>query len=398
MGAVALVATALPQLAAGQTRSGIGTAGHATHEHGEIMSQQEQQLAERQRNNKLRIISIALGSGFALVGVLVILYAWQLPPFTSHNQSTENAYVRGQVTFISPQVNGYITAVEVLDFQPVHRGDLLMTIDDRIYRQRVHQSGAQLNMKKAALANNQQQRRSAEAVIKRNQAALQNAKAQAVKGGLDLKRVEDLVADGSISVRERDASRASNSQMLAGVQQAQATLEVSRQDLQTTIVNRASLEADVANARAALELAQIDLDNTRIIAPRDGQLGQIAVRQGAYVTAGTRLTSLVPQQMWLVANMKETQMARIRPGLPVIFTVDALDGESFNGEVEYISPAAGSEFSAISPDNATGNFVKIAQRIPVRIKITSDNAAHLRPGMSVEVTINTAGAQEGENK
>ncbi|CCP02830.1 Putative RND efflux system, membrane fusion protein [Erwinia amylovora Ea644] len=113
------------------------------------MSQQEQQLAERQRNNKLRIISIALGSGFALVGVLVILYAWQLPPFTSHNQSTENAYVRGQVTFISPQVNGYITAVEVLDFQPVHRGDLLMTIDDRIYRQRVHQSGAQLNMKKS---------------------------------------------------------------------------------------------------------------------------------------------------------------------------------------------------------------------------------------------------------
>ncbi|CAX55973.1 HlyD family secretion protein [Erwinia pyrifoliae] len=362
------------------------------------MSQQEQQLAERQRNNKLRIISIALGSGFVLVGVLVILYAWQLPPFTSQKQSTENAYVRGQVTFISPQVSGYITAVEVLDFQPVHRGDLLMTIDDRIYRQRVHQSAAQLNMKKAALANNQQQRRSAEAVIKRNEAALHNAKAQALKGGLDLKRVENLAADGSLSVRERDASRASNSQMLAGVQQAQATLEVSRQDLQTTIVNRASLEADVANAQAALELAQIDLDNTRISAPRDGQLGQIAVRQGAYVTAGSRLTSLVPQQMWVIANMKETQMARIRPGLPVSFTVDALDGEGFNGEVEYISPAAGSEFSAISPDNATGNFVKIAQRIPVRIKITGDNAARLRPGMSVEVTINTADAQDGAKK
>ncbi|WP_072066020.1 HlyD family secretion protein [Erwinia piriflorinigrans] len=398
MGAVALVAPALPQLAAGKTRSGIGTACHATNEHGETMSQQEQQLAERQRNNKLRIISIALGSGIALVGVLVILYAWQLPPFTSQTQSTENAYVRGQVTFISPQVSGYITAVNVLDFQPVHRGELLMTIDDRIYRQRVHQSSAQLNMKKAALANNQQQRRSAEAVIKRNEAALQNAKAQALKGTLDLKRVENLVADGSLSVRERDASRASNSQMLAGVEQAQATLEVSRQDLQTTIVNRASLEADVTNAQAALELAQIDLDNTKIIAPRDGQLGQIAVRQGAYVTAGTRLTSLVPQQMWVIANMKETQMARIRPGLPVSFTVDALDGERFNGEVEYISPAAGSEFSAISPDNATGNFVKIAQRIPVRIKITSDNAARLRPGMSVEVSIDTADAQDGVKK
>lgn len=361
------------------------------------MSQQEQsQLSERERTNRLRIISIALGAGIALVGVLVILYAWQLPPFTSQIQSTENAYVRGQVTFISPQVNGYLTSVDVLDYQPVRQGDLLMTIDDRIYNQKVHQAEAQVAMKKAALANNIQQRRSAQAVIERNQAALENAKAQAVKSGLDLKRVENLVSDGSLSIRERDASRASNSQTMADVQQAKATLDVSRQDLQTVIVNRASLEADVASAEAALELAQIDLANTKIIAPRDGQLGQIAVRQGAYVTAGTRLTSVVPKQLWVVANMKETQMARIRPGLPVNFTVDALNEERFEGEVEYISPAAGSEFSAISPDNATGNFVKIAQRIPVRIKITSDNAAHLRPGMSVEVNIDTSGEHDDQ--
>jgi len=361
------------------------------------MSQQQQvQASERERNNKLRILSIAVGSGIAIVGVLVILYAWQLWPFTSSAQSTENAYVRGQITFISPQVNGYVTAVNVLDFQPVKQGEVLMTIDDRIYRQRVHQAQAQLEMKKAVLANNIQQRRSAEAVIARNQAALINAKAQAVKSGLDLKRVENLVSDGSLSVRERDASRASNSQTAADVQQAQATLDVSRQDLQTVIVNRAALEADVTNAQATLELAQIDLDNTRITAPRDGQLGQIAVRQGAYVAAGTRLTSLVPEQLWVIANMKETQMARVKPGLPVTFRVDALDGERFSGEVEYISPAAGSEFSAISPDNATGNFVKIAQRIPVRIKITSDNAARLRPGMSVELTINTDTAKENQ--
>ncbi|MGB9098702.1 HlyD family secretion protein [Erwinia sp.] len=361
------------------------------------MSQQEQsQFSERERTNKLRIISIALGAGIALVGVLVILYAWQLPPFTSQIQSTENAYVRGQVTFISPQVNGYLTSVEVLDFQPVRQGDVLMTIDNRIYNQKVHQAEAQLAMKKAALANNLQQRRSAQAVIERNQAALDNAKAQAVKSGLDLKRVENLVSDGSLSIRERDASRASNSQTMADVQQAKATLDVSRQDLQTVIVNRASLEADVASAAAALELAQIDLDNTKIIAPRDGQLGQIAVRQGAYVTAGTRLTSVVPKQLWVVANMKETQMARIKPGLPVTFSVDALNEERFEGEVEYISPAAGSEFSAISPDNATGNFVKIAQRIPVRIKITSENPTHLRPGMSVEVNIDTSGEQDSQ--
>lgn len=363
------------------------------------MSQQEEsQRSEQERNNKLRILSVAFGVGIAVVGVLVILYAWQLPPFTSQIQSTENAYVRGQVTFISPQVNGYLTSVEVLDYQPVKKGKLLMTIDDRIYKQKVHQAQAQLAMKKAALANNIQQRRSAQAVIERNQAALENAKAQAVKSGLDLKRVENLVSDGSLSLRERDASRASNSQTVADVQQAKATLDVSRQDLQTVIVNRASLEADVESAHAALELAQIDLDNTRIIAPRDGQLGQIAVRQGGYVTAGTRLTSLVPAQKWVVANMKETQMARVKPGLPVSFTVDALNEERFEGEVEYISPAAGSEFSAISPDNATGNFVKIAQRIPVRIKITSDNAAHLRPGMSVEVNIDTSDTARKEER
>lgn len=364
------------------------------------MSQQEQsQLNERERNNKLRILSVAFGAGIAVVGVLIILYAWQLPPFTSQIQTTENAYVRGQVTFISPQVNGYVTAVKVLDYQPVKKGDVMMTIDDRIYRQRVHQAQAQLAMKKATLANNVQQRRSAEAVIARNKAILANAKAQATKSQLDLKRVENLVSDGSLSVRERDAARASYSQTMADVQQATATLEVSRQDLQSVIVNNDALRADVASAEAALELAQIDLDNTIIHAPRDGQLGQIAVRQGAYVTAGARLTSLVPQQLWIIANMKETQMAHITPGLPVTFTVDALNDQRFDGKVEYISPAAGSEFSAISPDNATGNFVKIAQRIPVRISITSPNTAALRPGMSVEVSIDTAAASEtGEVK
>ncbi|MDU5826328.1 MAG: HlyD family secretion protein [Mixta calida] len=357
------------------------------------MSQQEEsKAAERERTNKRRILSVAVGSGIVIVGVLIILYAWQLWPFTSAVQSTENAYVRGQVTFISPQVSGYITAVNVQDLQPVRKGDVLMTIDDRIYRQRVEQAKAQLAMKQAALANNQQQRRSAEAVIARNQAALENAKAQAVKSGFDLKRVENLVSDGSLSIRERDAARAAYSQAVTAVQQAKATVDVSRQDLQTVIVNRASLEADVANAEAALRLAQIDLDNTRIIAPEDGQLGQISVRRGAYVSAGTRLTSLVPGQKWVIANMKETQMANVRPGLPVTFTVDALNGATFHGVVEYISPAAGSEFSAISPDNATGNFVKIAQRIPVRIKINGEEQTRLRPGMSVQVSIDTSAA------
>lgn len=177
----------------------------------------------------------------------------------------------------------------------------------------------------------------------------------------------------------------------ADIEQAKATLEMSRQDLQSTIVNRDSLLADVASAKAALELAQIDLQNTRIIAPTDGQLGQISVRLGAYVTAGTHLTSLVPPQHWLIANLKETQLAQVRVGQRVTFTVDALNSEKFTGTVQSISPATGVEFSAISPDNATGNFVKIAQRIPVRIAVDEGqkNGQRLRPGMSVQVTIDT---------
>ncbi|CAG8937756.1 unnamed protein product, partial [Penicillium salamii] len=337
------------------------------------MSQQDElQAAERERANRRRILSIAAGSGIVVIGVLVILYAWQLWPFTSAIQSTENAYVRGQVTFISPQVNGYLTSVEVIDLQPVKKGQLLMTIDDRIYRQRVHQAQAQLAMKQAALNNNLQQRRSAEATIQSNKAALENAKAQALKSGFDLKRVENLTADGSLS---------------AQVRQAAAQIAVAQQNLQTVIVNRDALKGDVDSARAALELAEIDLANTRITAPDDGQLGQLAVRTGAYVTAGTRLTSVVTNHKWIIANLKETQLANIRPGLPVTIRVDALDGKRFTGQVEFISPAAGSEFSAISPDNATGNFVKIAQRIPVRIRINDQNMHQLRPGMSVEVNI-----------
>ena len=359
------------------------------------MSQQDAAKQQANTRNNIRVVPIFTAAAIGLVGVLVILYAWQLPPFTRHSQFTDNAYVRGMTTFISPQVNGYITDVKVKDFDQVKAGDVLIQIDDRIYRQRVHQAQAQLAMKKAALNNNLQQRKSAEAAIARNAAALENAKAQNLKSQADLKRVKELTSDGSLSVRERDAALASAAQGNANIAQANATLEMSRQDLQTTIVNRASLEADVTNAETSLELAQIDLQNTRIIAPRDGQLGQISVRLGAYVTAGTHLTTLVPPQHWVIANIKETQLAELRVGQPVKFTVDALNNKAYQGRVESISPATGVEFSAITPDNATGNFVKIAQRIPVRIEVLGkpEDSALLRPGMSVQVTIDTREAK-----
>lgn len=317
------------------------------------MSQQDAAKQQANTRNNIRVVSIFTAAAIGLVGVLVILYAWQLPPFTRHSQFTDNAYVRGQTTFISPQVNGYITAVNVKDFAIVQPGEVLFQIDDRIYKQRVHQAQATLAMKEAALRNNLQQRKSAEATIAKNEAALQNARAQNLKIQADLKRVQELTADGSLSIRERDSARASAAQGAADIEQAKAALEMSRQDRESTIVNRDSLEADVASAKAALELA--------------------------------------PPQHWVIANLKETQLADVRIGQPVTFTVDALNGETFHGKVQSISPATGVEFSAISPDNATGNFVKIAQRIPVRITVNEGqrNSERLRPGMSVQVTIDT---------
>ncbi|HAH12684.1 MAG TPA: HlyD family secretion protein, partial [Pantoea agglomerans] len=228
------------------------------------MSQQDElQAAERERANRRRILSIAAGSGIVVIGVLVILYAWQLWPFTSAIQSTENAYVRGQVTFISPQVNGYLTSVEVIDLQPVKKGQLLMTIDDRIYRQRVHQAQAQLAMKQAALNNNLQQRRSAEATIQSNKAALENAKAQALKSGFDLKRVENLTADGYLSLHERADAPAAEAPSPAEGRPSTAQIAVAQHTRPNVSVKRAALEGDFDIALAALVPASFDMANSR---------------------------------------------------------------------------------------------------------------------------------------
>jgi multidrug resistance efflux pump len=346
------------------------------------------------------LLSALIFGAIALVGVLIVLYAWNLPPFRSTVESTENAMVHGPVTLIGPQLSGYVVEVDVEDFQRVRQGDLLMRIDDRIYRQRLEQAIAQVATQKAALANFPQTRSSAAATIDQNEAALANANAQVQKAAADLRRVEELAADGSLSARERDQARAAYAQSVAARDQARAALEIARQGLRSVGVNRASLEAALANAEAAVRLAEIDLSNTRIVAPRDGQLGQVTVRQGAYVNAGAQVTALVPGPVWVIANLKETQMANVRIGQPARFSVDALNHAEMRGRVERISPATGSEFSVIPPDNATGNFVKIAQRIPVRISIEPNQplAVRLRPGMSVVASIDTAAGGQGQQR
>lgn len=335
------------------------------------------------------LIVIAL---IALAGVIAVLAAWRLPPFATAEQSTDNAYVRGRTTVISPQVSGYVTSVLVRDFADVKAGQALVTIDDRIYRQHLEQAEAQVAAQQATLANSAQTARARAASLQAQDAAVANAQAQLLRAQADMNRVNDLVTDGSVSLRERDQTLAALRQAQAGVLQARAARAIAIQDIRTVEVGRGGQQAGVSGAEAARRLAQIDLANTVVRAPENGRLSEVGVRNGQYVTAGSQLMFLVPPETWVIANFKEAQTARMAVGQPASFTVDALANARLYGHVERISPAAGSEFAVLKSDNATGNFTKVPQRIAVRIRVDPGQplAARLRPGMSVQASVDTS--------
>jgi multidrug resistance efflux pump len=330
----------------------------------------------------------------ALVGLTLILRAWQLWPFTSDHVHTDDAYVRGQVTVLAPQVSGYVAEVLARDFDRVKRGQPLLRIDDRSYRQKVDQAEAALAEARAQLANSVQSQAQNRAQIASARANLAAGQAERQRTGTELQRYETLAAQQLVSSSDRDKLRASAQAASAGVAQSQAAIRIAEEDLTATRVARQGLEARVASAQAALELARIDLDNTVVRAPRDGQLSEASVRLGQYVTAGTQLLFLVPDAPWIVANFKEGQTWKMTIGQPATFSVDAFQGQRLRGHVEQIAPATGSEFAVLKPDNASGNFTKVVQRLPVRIAIDAGQplAARLRPGMSVVVDVDTAAA------
>ncbi|NKJ02419.1 HlyD family secretion protein [Novosphingobium sp. SG707] len=338
-----------------------------------------------------RPLTILVTCILVVIALLLVLAAWGLPPFSAGNENTDNAYVRGRTTVIAPQVSGYVMQVLVRDYETVKPGQLLVKIDDRIYRARVEQARANLAAAEAALANSTQARAARTAGLEGQVAGVASAQAQLVRARADMDRANDLVRDGSISLRERDQTLAALALAQAQVRQSRASTEIGRQDIRTVDVGRGGLEAQVQAARAQLHAAEIDLEHTVIRAPEGGRLGEVSIRVGAYVTNGTQLLAVVPPERWIIANMKEAQTGHIRPGQSVSFTVDALAGETFVGRVERLAPAAGSEFAVLKQDNATGNFVKIPQRIGVRIAVDPRQraAARLLPGMSVEVSIDT---------
>ena len=334
---------------------------------------------------KAAIVALVAGS------VSTSLYAWQLPPFAGHFEQTDDAYVRGLTTVISPQVSGYVSEVAVQDFDKVRRGQLLIRIEDRTYSARVAQAEANVQTQYASLDNSAQAQASREASELAQDAAIANAEAQLVKVQADMRRTDALTAGGWVTQKDRDQQVAAVQAAEAQLREANAAREIGRQDVRSVIVGRSGLAANVNVAKAQARQARIDLDRTVIRAPEGGQLSEIGVRRGQYVTAGTQLMFLVPDNLWITANYREVQTRKMRVGQPVTFTADALGGEKLSGHIQNIAPAAGSEFAVLKPDNATGNFVKVAQRIAVRIKIDPGQpmAKRLRPGMSVVARVDT---------
>lgn len=307
----------------------------------------------------------------------------------SSETSTDNAYIRGDVTSLAPKIAGYITEADVVDNQTVRAGDVLFRIDDRDYNARLAEAAANIQAAQARLAN-------VDAEITLQHALVRQAEAQQRATEAEMKRAikasdrrRKLVVTGAVgqeAVDDSDAARASGA---AAVSAAAAAVDAQEQRIGVLAAEREAAIAALAQAVAKRDLAQIDLDSTVVRAPVDGVVGNRQVRVGRYVTPGTPLLDLVPvQELWLVANFKETQVEHIKPGQRATVTIDGYPDATLEGVVDSFAPGSGSAFSMLPADNATGNFVRVVQRVPVKILFVKNPlVGRLVPGLSARVEI-----------
>lgn len=303
--------------------------------------------------------------------------------------STDDAYVRGDVTSLAPKVAGYVTAVEVADNQAVHTGDVLFRIDDRDYRARLAQADANLAAAKARVDNVDADTDLQRALVEQAEAQRQASVAELDLANRANERRQELIGRGATSQALVDESNTARARAEAGLLAATATVEAQRRRIAVLVTQRGAAEAAVAQADAARDLAQIDLDNTVVRAPISGVVGNRQVRVGRLVTPGAGLLDLVPvDELWVVANFKETQVGVISPGQHVAITIDGFPRFVLDGVVDSFAPGSGSVFSLLPSDNATGNFVRVVQRVPVKIRfVGKPSLERLVPGLSARVVI-----------
>jgi membrane fusion protein (multidrug efflux system) len=312
--------------------------------------------------------------------------------------STDDAYVKADLSVISAKVSGIITAVPIKDNITVRAGDVLAQIDDRDYKNAVELARNKLATQDATIERLKQQAIAQQAVIDQAKAQVASMKASLVRSSADFERAQTLAQREFGSQQKLDQARADRDQGQAAVKAAEAA-QVSVQ-ANLTVLNAQTKEAEGVRAelQSSLERALLDLSYTTVKAAFNGVIGNKVVQVGQYVQPGTRLLSLVPlDTAYIEANYKETQLDSIRPGQPADVSVDAADGRVFHGVVESIAPASGSQYALLPPENATGNFTKIVQRVPVRIRVDGDAIRQgvLRPGLSVVTYVNTKGDQAG---
>ncbi|QYD73343.1 HlyD family secretion protein [Paraburkholderia edwinii] len=346
------------------------------------------------RRPSRRMVLIVLGAAALIVGALWLVRWWTVGRFI---ESTDDAYLQADSVTVAPKVAGYVTKVFVGDNQVVKPGDPLVQLDARQYQVALDQALATIDARKADIARAQADIKQQQANIAQALAQQQVSRVSARHASDEVRRYAPLIATGA-ETSER------LSELTSSRDQANATLAANAAAVDAARSQVASLTAQLAQAKAQLEAAQasaaqsqLDLDNTTVRSALGGKIGDRTVRVGQYMQPGTRMLTVVPvQNTYLVANFKETQVGRMRIGQPVDMHVDALPGHDLHGVVDSFSPGTGSQFALLPPENATGNFTKIVQRVPVRIRIETgpETRSVLLPGLSVTVDVDTRSARD----
>jgi membrane fusion protein, multidrug efflux system len=322
------------------------------------------------------LLASALGGGY-----LYLDYA-------KHFQSTDDAFIAARQTALAPKVSGYITAVPVTDNEHVATGDVIARIDERDYRIALDQAEAQVAAAQASIENIDAQLQVQEAQISANQAQVDQAQAALVFAQQQAVRYEHLAQTGFGTVQSDQQWTSQLHQQEAALRSAQATLKLSQRQIEALKAQRNSALANLAQAQAQRDQAKLNLSYTTLTAAQPGRVVNLSAAVGQFAQPGTNLTMFVPDQIWVTANFKEIQLDRMRPGQPVTLEIDAYPGRAIRGHVDSVQPGSGTAFSLLPAQNATGNYVKIVQRVPVKIVMDNPPAdVALGPGMSVVPTV-----------
>lgn len=344
-------------------------------------AQSEDKPGRKSRRRRRLLIGASL---LAVVAVGAYIY-WD---DSNRYESTDDAFIAARQFAIATRVAGYVTAVPVTDNQHVKPGDVIARIDDRDYQTSLAQSQAQVEQARASLQNTEAQRTVQQATVEEEKAQIEQAKANLIFAQQQYDRYQTLMQNGSGTTQSAQQYESQLHQQQATLTTDQAALVAAQRQLDAYQFQISSAQATVKQDEAALEQAKLNLSYTVISAVQPGRVVQLSSGEGQYVQAGTNVAMFVPDKLWITANFKETQLNLMRPGQPVTVTFDAYPGREIRGHVDSVQPGSGTAFSLLPAENATGNYVKIVQRVPVKIVLDDvPSDVTLGPGMSVEPTV-----------